>query len=660
MFFLRSRPQRQPRNNDFELRLFKKRLVVAFIFMILLSLVLLGNLVYLQVYCYSKYQTRANDNRIKLVPQAPSRGLIYDRNHIVLADNRPLFSLEIIPENSRNLRNDIEDLKELLNLELESDDIDRITERTRFQRKFLPVAIAENLTEIQVATFAVNKYRFPGARIEAKLKRYYPFSETFTHTIGYVARINQQDLSQLEARGKINNYAATNDIGKQGIEKYYEDLLHGISGYREVEVDSHSREIRTLNQVSPTPGNDITLTIDARLQLKAQHLLHRKRGAVVMMNPRNGEILAMFSSPTYDPNPFVRGIKSREYRDLINNPDRPLINRVTQGGYAPASTVKPLMIIMGLNEELITSSTRFFGGPFFQLPGSTHKFRDWRKWGHGWMDIFRAVEISADTFFYDLAFRAGIDRINRYMNKFGMGRHTGIDIYEESLGNMPSKSWKKKRFKKDWVPGDTVSIGIGQGYWTATLLQLARAHAILTQNGRNIRPHLLRFASDPTGINPTTYIEPDENIALPVRDSKYWDYARTGMCLVINGPEGTGKKAFAHTPYTVCGKSGTAQIVGIKQDARYNASALKETHRDNGLFVAFANKDNPEVLVAVIVENMGGAGRVAAPTARAMLDEYFRIRNTPCTADELVALKEQYRAEEEQEDLERQKESKKR
>ena len=533
-------------------------------------------------------------------------------------------------------------------------------ERSRFQRRFLPVTIAENLTELQVALFAVNKYRFPGARIEAKLKRYYPYSETFTHTIGYVARINQEDLDRLEAGGKLNNYAATNDIGKQGIEKYYEDLLHGISGYREVEVDSRSREIRTLNLVSPTPGNDITLTLDARLQLKAQHLLYRKRGAVVMMNPRNGEILAMFSSPTYDPNPFVRGIKSREYRDLINNPDRPLINRVTQGGYSPASTVKPLMIIMGLNEELISTSTRYFGGPFFQLPGSTHKFRDWRKWGHGWMDIFRAVEISADTFFYDLAFRAGIDRINRYMSEFGMGKRTGIDIYEESLGNMPSKSWKKKRFKRDWVPGDTVSIGIGQGYWTSTLLQLARAHAILTQNGRNVRPHLLRFASDPTGVGPSTYIGPDTAIALPVHDNKYWEYARTGMCLVINGPEGTGRKAFAHTPYTVCGKSGTAQIVGIKQDARYNASALKETHRDNGLFVAFANKEDPEVLVAVIVENMGGAGKVAAPTARAMLDEYFRIKGTGCTADELAALKEQYRAEEDLEDQERQKEIKKR
>ncbi|MEE3421154.1 MAG: penicillin-binding protein 2 [Succinimonas sp.] len=659
MFFLSSRRLRPPRNNDFERRLFKKRLIVAFLFMVMLSLVLLGNLAYLQVICYSKYQTRANDNRIKLVPQAPSRGLIYDRNHIILADNRPLFSLEIVPENSRGLRDDIAALKDLLKLELDDDDIAKILDRSRYQRKFLPVTIAENLNEIQVAVFAVNQYRFPGARIEAKLKRYYPYSETFTHAIGYVARINHDDLTQLEARGKLNNYAATNDIGKQGIEKYYEDLLHGISGYREVEVDSRGREIRTLNLVSPTPGNDITLTIDARLQLKAQHLLHGKRGAIVMMNPRNGEILAMFSSPAYDPNPFVRGIKSREYGALLSNPDRPLINRVTQGGYSPASTVKPLMIIMGLNEDLVNTSTRFFGGPFFQLPGSSHKFRDWRKWGHGWMDIFRAVEISADTFFYDLAFRAGIDRISRYMNQFGMGKSTGIDIYEESLGNMPTKSWKKKRFKRDWVPGDTVSIGIGQGYWTSTLLQLARAHAILTQNGRNVRPHLLQLARDPTGVSPNTFIPPDTAIALPVKDSRYWDYARTGMCLVINGPEGTGRRAFAHTSYSVCGKSGTAQIVGIKQDARYNAGALRETHRDNGLFVAFANKEDPEVLVAVIVENMGGAGKVAAPTARAMLDEYFRIRDTPCGADEIKALKEQYQAEEEQEDLEKMKEKRK-
>jgi penicillin-binding protein 2 len=346
-----------------------------------------------------------------------------------------------------------------------------------------------------------------------------------------------------------------------------------------------------------------------------------------MLNPQNGEILAFVSAPSYDPNPFVRGIKKKEYQSLLNNPNKPLINRVTQGGYSPASTVKPLMLVMGLNEELVTPSTRFYGGPYFQLPGSTHKFRDWRKWGHGWMDIYRAIEISADTFFYDLAYRAGIDRIHNYMSNFGMGQKSGIDIYEESLGNLPSRAWKKKRYNHDWVPGDTISIGIGQGYWTTTLIQLAKAHSILTQNGKNIIPHLLKVAHDPTGANNDIITTITNKTALEVKNQNYWAYAREGMCRVINGNEGTGRRAFAGTKYEACGKSGTAQVISIKQDAKYNASAIKEEHRDNALFVAFAPKENPEVLIAIIAENIGGGSKQAAPMARALMDDYFYYKD---------------------------------
>lgn len=617
------------RDDDAERAVFTRRLFVASLGMMILVLILFINLYYLQVVRYDSYQTRSNDNRIKIVPLSPPRGIIYDRNHYILADNRPLFSLEIIPEQSKNLREDIEGLRTLLELDLDDEDINGIIEHTKYKRKFIPTIISENLNELQVSTFAVNQYRFPAAQIEANLKRYYPLDDTMTHALGYVARINTADLEQLSLEGKIDNYAATNDIGKQGIEKYYENELHGISGYKEVEVDSRGRILRTLNLISPIPGRDIEMTIDLRLQLKAQTLLKDKRGAILMVNPRNGEILAFVSSPSYNPNPFVRGIKKGEYAALLNNPNRPLINRVTQGGYSPASTVKPLMLIMGLNEELVNQHTRYWGAPFFQLPGSTHKFRDWRKWGHGWMDIFRAVEISADTFFYDLAFRAGIDKINAYMTKFGMGVKSGIDIYEESLGNMPSKQWKKKRYKHDWVPGDTVSIGIGQGYWTTTLVQLVRAHCILTQNGRNVIPHLLKIAHDPTGYNKDITIEEREDIAVEVNNEVYWDYARAGMCRVINGNEGTGRRAFAGTKYTACGKSGTAQVVSIKQDARYNAAALKEEHRDNALFVAFAPDKDPEVLVGVIAENIGGGSSQAAPMARALMDDYFKYKNQP-------------------------------
>lgn len=625
------------RDDQAEKNVFTRRMIVAATFMLLLGCGLFVNLYYLQIVKYDSYLTRSDDNRIKITPLPPTRGLILDRNGVVLADNKPLFSLEIIPELSNNLKEDIIGLRDLLNLDLDDEEIDDILERARYKRRFLPQAVAYNLSEDQVATFAVNEYRFTAARIEPILKRNYPYNDTLTHALGYVSRINTKDLEKLAEEGKLENYAATNDIGKQGIEKYYEKLLHGISGYKEVEVDSRGRTLRTLNEIPPQPGRNLNLSIDIRLQLTAEELLRGMRGSMIMLDPRNGEILAFVSSPSYDPNAFVRGIKNQEYKALLNNPNKPLINRVSQGGYAPASTVKPLLLVMGLNEEVVTPSTRFFGGPYFKLPGSEHKFRDWRKWGHGWMDIFRAVEISADTFFYDLAYKTGIDRINDYMTRFGFGQSSGVDIFEESLGNMPSKSWKKKRHRHDWVPGDTVSVGIGQGYWTTTLIQLARAHSILTQDGKNIKPHFLMSAEIlKQGEQPITYPIPLDT-TINVNDNRYWSYARDGMCLVINGPEGTGRRAFAGTKYTACGKSGTAQVVSIKQDAKYNAGALKEQHRDNGLFVAFAPKEEPTVLVAAIVENRGGGSAVVAPLVRKLMDAYFKYYDQPVTnTEELI------------------------
>lgn len=417
-------------------------------------------------------------------------------------------------------------------------------------------------------------------------------------------------------------------MGKLGVEKFYEDILHGKVGYKEVEVDSIGRVVQTLKKVQPIPGKDIHLTIDIKLQQKAQKLLEGNKGAIIMMDPRNGEILAFASNPTYDPNMFVRGILNKEYQELLNNPERPLINRVSQGGYSPASTIKPIMSVMGLNEGIVTAKTRFFGGPHYSLPGSTHKFRDWRRWGHGWMDIYRAIEISCDTFFYDMAFKSGIDNIHKYMSYFGFGQPSGIDIFEESLANLPSKEWKRNKYHQVWVPGDTVPIGIGQGYWTTTLLQLARAHSILTQHGKNVIPHLAKeyyeFAREEFNIrNPKKqYVEPKET-AVSVKSSSYFDIGMKGMYLVVNGPEGTGRKAFSGTKYVAAGKSGTAQIITIKQDQHYNAAAIKKEHRDNALFVAFAPYEKPIAVVGILLENVGGGSRFAAPLARQMLDEYL-------------------------------------
>ena len=619
------------RDNIAEANLFKGRFLIAFAVVLLMSAALIYNLYDLQIERHESFVSRSNSNRIKIIPIAPPRGLIYDRYGVLLAENQPLYEIEVIPENldrDKTVRGTLQELYALLELNADEKEIDQLVDKIRLGKKFKSVVVASKLTEEQVAAFSVNQYSFPGFSVEPKLKRYYPFGSTLTHALGYVARINQKDVEQLEQLNKTKNYAATQDIGKQGVEKYYEDILHGRVGYKKVEVDSVGRVARTIEFEPPTPGRDIYLTIDINLQKKAQELLGEHKGAILLMDPVSGEILAFASNPSYDPNMFVRGILSAEYKELLNNPDRPLINRVSQGGYAPASTIKPLMTVMGLDEGLITPKTQFFGGPYYSLPGSTHKFRDWRRWGHGWMDVYRAIEISCDTFFYDLAFKSGIDNIHKYMSKFGFGQHSGIDLYEESLANLPSKEWKQGRFKQVWVPGDTVPIGIGQGYWTTTLIQLVRAHAILTQRGRNVVPHLAmnyqemvqeEFRANHPGMK---YVPPQE-MAVEVKSPSYFDVGMKGLYLVVNGPEGTGRRAFAGTPYKAAGKSGTAQIITIKQDQRYNASAIAKEHRDNALFVAFAPYESPKALVGVILENAGGGSKFAAPIARKMLDAYL-------------------------------------
>ena len=607
------------KDNSAEAALFRRRAMVAMAGVIVLTLMLLANLYVVQIVHHDDYQTRSNDNRIKVVPVAPPRGLIFDRNGTLLAENRPVFSLEIIPEEVDDLPKALDEL--IAMLKLEPEEKERFLKEVKRHRRFNPITLAERLSEEQVATFSVNQHRYPGASIEAYLKRFYPFADTFTHALGYVARINTTDLQQLDEQGKLANYAATRDMGKQGIEKNYEELLHGQAGYQEVEVNNRGRVIRTLKYQPPVAGKDLYLTLDLRLQQKAQELLAGRRAGIVLLDPKSGGVLALVSSPSYDPNLFVRGIRTKEYATLLNDPARPLINRVSQGGYAPASTVKPLLAVMGLNEGAITPYSRFFGGPFFQLPGSSHKFRDWKKWGHGWLDVYRAIEVSADTFFYDLAYRTGIDTMHKYMTAFGFGQYSGLDLKEESTGVMPSRDWKKLRRHQTWYLGDTISVGIGQGYWTATPIQLARAHSILTQHGHNVIPHMLKSLREEDG-HQEPFREPT-NKALVVKDDGYWKVAMEGMYRVINGSEGTGRRAFANTPYKAAGKSGTAQVVGLKQDQKYDAKRIKEEHRDNALFVAFAPYEAPKAVVALILENAGGGSANAAPVVRAMLDAYL-------------------------------------
>ncbi len=612
-------------NVEAENALFHTRIFICVGISILMILILFCNLYYLQVVSYDVYRTRSNENRIKVLPVVPPRGIIYDRNHVVLADNRPFYHLMMYPNKEVSTQKTIVELNELLKLELSEREIKNLTYQARTRKRFSGIELSDLLTEDQIAAFSVNSYRYPNVHVEANLKRFYPFADIATHSIGYVSRINQADVERLTAEGKIDNYEGSTEIGKLGVEKHYEDSLHGKTGSREVEVDSHGQIIRTLQFNPPTVGHDLTLTIDIRLQYYAQELLRNMRGAIVAIEPATGEILAMYSNPSYDPNLFVRGIRSGEYKRLLDDKGHPLINRVTQGGYAPASTVKPLLCVMGLNENLITPQGSFFGHPAFRLPNSSHQFRDWRSWGHGWMDLYRAIEISADTYFYDLAYRAGINTIHDYLDRYGFGKRTGIDIDEESVGVNPSRDWKRARFNQPWHLGDTVPIGIGQGYWTSTLLQLAKAHSTVANRGARVTPHLMRKITDPSHNNKVTatFENKEDPAVMEVKDPEYFNVCRAGMYLVVNGPEGTGRRAFYGAKYKAAGKSGTAQVVSIKQGEKYNAASLKVEHRDNALFVAYAPFLKPRILVAVILENEGGGSSKAAPLVRKMLDKYL-------------------------------------
>lgn len=614
------------KNVEQENKIFRLRVILGCVVIVICFSTLFANLYYLQVISYDDYQTRSNENRIRVLPVVPQRGMIYDRNHVVLAENRPVFHLVIYPNSEINTEETIRNLDDLLELELSEEDIKQILKLSRTRQRFSGVEIYDLLTEEQIATFSINRHHYPNVQISSDLKRYYPFANITTHAIGYVSRINEQDIKTLTEQGKIDNYDGSSAIGKLGIERYYEDELHGQTGSREVEVNSHGQILRTLKYNQPTHGKDITLTLDIRLQYYAQELLTNMKGAILAIEPSTGGILAFYSNPSYDPNLFVRGIRANEYSALLTHPNRPLINRVTQGGYSPASTIKPLMAIMGLNEGIITPTKQYFGAAAFMLPNSTHRFRDWRSWGHGWLDVYRAIELSADTYFYDLAYQAGINTIHKYLDLYGFGRSSGVDIHEESLGLNPSPEWKRAKHKQPWHVGDTIPIGIGQGYWTTTLIQLVKAHSMLANHGRFITPHLMKDIIDPkTTSIVQIYKDPLQGQHLEVKDPSYFDVARAGMYLVINGPEGTGRRAFYGTKYKAAGKSGTAQLVSIKQGEKYNAKALRQEHRDNALFVAFAPYHRPRILVGLILENEGGGSAKAAPLIRKLMDRYFEL-----------------------------------
>lgn len=613
------------RDHSAEANLYARRAFTAFVFVLVLIGVLISNLYNLQVESHQTYQTRSNDNRIKLIPVAPNRGLIYDRNGTLLAENKPVYNLEVIPEEVGDLDAALDKLSTLL--DITEQDKEDFLEDIRRNRRFKSQVLKSRLNEQEVAIFSVNQHLFPGFSIEARLARHYPFGDTLTHALGYVAKLNRKELNQLESEGLDTNYRATRDFGKLGIEKFYEYDLHGEVGSQNVEINNRGRIIRRLEETPPTPGKDLMLTLDIGLQQVAQMTLEGQRGAVIALDAKTGGILALYSNPSYDPNLFVHGISSADYKALLN-PDRPLINRATQGRYAPASTIKPLMAIFGLEEGLVTEETTMWDPGFFQIPNVDHKWRDWKRWGHGHVDVYKAIEESCDTYFYDIAYRAGITKISDFMAKFGFGDYSGIDISEETSAILPTKEWKENRFRESWWRGDTISVGIGQGYWTATPIQIANAINILVNRGVNHPPHLVQQMSTDTQVQT---INNAEKPPVQLNNDKHWQIALDAMHNTVHKRTGTAHKAFIGANYDPAGKTGTAQVVSIAQGEKYDADKLKERHRDNAIYVGFAPYEDPQIVVTVIVENSGGGSSVAAPIARQVMDYYF-LANPIATA----------------------------
>ncbi|MDN3652569.1 penicillin-binding protein 2 [Thalassotalea ponticola] len=633
------------KNHSAEANLFARRTLITFIGVLVMILILFNNVYDMQINSYEKYQTRSNQNRIKLLPVAPNRGLIYDRNGVLLAENRPVYSLAIIPEQVDDIEQTLTDLGQIIDIDEEQKQ--NFIESMRYKRRFKPLELISRLDEQQVAKVSVNLHRLPGVIIDARLKRYYPFGELTTHSLGYVAKINRKDLLNLEQQGKAEEYKATRDIGKLGLERYYEDILHGKMGYQEVEVNNRGRILRTLNYTPPVSGKDLTLSLDIELQMIAKRALAGKRGAVVALDPRDGGILALYSNPSYDGNLFVHGISSKDYKNL-NNPDRPLINRATQGTYPPASTIKPFLGLIGLDENLITLHSKIWDPGWFQLKNGTRKYRDHLKWGHGWVTLEEAVMRSCNTYFYDLAYKLGVDRISENMAKFGFGESTGIDIHEETSAILPSRGWKRARVNQPWYHGDTINIGIGQGYWTVTPIQLAQATSILVNKGKVIEPHFVAqihqgdsavySASEPTNITRALTDSPEalinrgfsinEKPPVVLNNDKNWDIILESMRATVRKPAGTGYNAFLGTDYRAAGKSGTGEVVGRAQDVEYDASKISENQRDNAMFIAYAPHEAPEIVVAIAIENVavGGGGSNAGPVARQIMDQYFSNR----------------------------------
>ena len=606
------------KNLDRELTRFHGRLKAGAAFIALLAVALLVRGFYLQIMQHEHYIERAESNRISLVPTAPHRGLILDRNGRILAENYSAYTLEVARAQTHDLESTLAEVGKLI--EITPGQLRRFRRLLSESHEFETVPLKSKLTDEEVAILAANRYRLPGIEVKARLFRNYQAGPGMAHVVGFIGRINDRDLKNLRESGREQNYRGSVHIGKTGLEQSYETLLHGRTGFDQMETDASGRAVRMLSRIPPVPGKDLRLHLDVELQAVAEHAFGDYLGGLVALDPKTGGVLALVSKPGFDPNLFVDGIDPDTWKELNESPERPMVNRALRGIYPPGSTIKPLMALAGLELGVRKPSDSIIDPGYFMLPNSRHQFRDWKKGGHGVVDLRRAIYQSCDVYFYRLAVDMGIDRMHDYLAKFGLGEKTGIDLEGESPGLLPSREWKQRRWKKIWYPGETVIAGIGQGYHLTTPLQLAAAAAMLANGGKRIEPRLVQAVRDP--LAHVWQPQPAAAARQLAIDPANLEVVRQGMIDVMR-PGGTASAAAAGAPYTIAGKTGTAQVIGIKQGARYDASRTARQFRDHALFIAFAPAEDPKIALAVLVENGGHGGSTAAPIARAVFDYYL-------------------------------------
>jgi penicillin-binding protein 2 len=629
-------PVAEIRNLHHDIHRFRGRLLIAALVVSAMFLALVARFVHLQIFQHAHYDTLAESNRIAIAPVVPNRGLILDRNGVELAHNYSAYTLEITPAKVQNLEALIDELATVV--DIAPKDRKRFRKLLDESKNFESLPIRNRLSDEEVARFSVNRYRFPGVEIKARLFRQYPHKDLTAHIVGYIGRINAKDVEALETSGQSANYRGSDHIGKMGLEQNYETALHGITGFEQVEVDAGGRAVRTLSRTPPSSGDNLVLSLDLRLQEIAWQAFGDRRGALVAIEPNSGAVLAFVSKPGFDPNLFVDGIDPQSWDALNKSLDRPMTNRALQGQYPPGSTFKPFMALAGLALGKRTPQYTISDPGFFTLPGLSHQYRDWKKGGHGAVDLHRSLVISCDTYYYGLATDLGIDAIHKYVGQFGLGSKTGIDLPGEMPGILPSSEWKIRRYKQKWFAGDTVSVGIGQGYNIATPLQLAHATAVLAANGKVYRPQMVSHVQEARGgaLKPLG-AELMRSIAIQPEHLQ-----RVRAALVdVTRPGGTAAQAGAGAPYSFAGKTGTAQVVAIKQGQSYVESQVQERHRDHAWFIAYAPAENPTIALVVLVENGGHGSSAAAPIARTVLDYWLLGKQPDGTQPKVVVSEEE-------------------